>query len=191
MKKLSILFLSALLLYGCNTNEQATESGEVVTADADMTTTDEALTTDDTMTAGNQDIVALASETPSLSTLVQALQAADLVGALQGAGPYTVFAPTNEAFAALPAGTLENLLKPENKQQLIDILTYHVVEGNVKSTDLTNNMAAKTLNGADLKVMLDGSSVKINDANVTTPNVEASNGVVHLIDKVMLPPSGM
>src|SRR5690606_39147456 len=101
-----------------------------------------------------------ASETPSLSTLVQALQAADLVSALQGSGPYTVFAPSNEAFAALPAGTLENLLKPENKQQLIDILTYHVVEGNVKSTDLTNNMSAKTLNGSDLKVMLSGSNVK-------------------------------
>ncbi|MDX5418889.1 MAG: fasciclin domain-containing protein [Hymenobacteraceae bacterium] len=141
------------------------------------------------MTAGSKDIVALASETPSLSTLVQALQAADLVGALQGAGPYTVFAPTNEAFAALPAGTLDNLLKPENKQQLADILKYHVVEGNVKSTDLTNNMSAKTLNGADLKVMLNGSNVKINDANVTMADVAASNGVVHVIDKVILPPS--
>ncbi|MCP2044403.1 fasciclin domain-containing protein [Pontibacter sp. HSC-36F09] len=195
MKKLSILFLSALFLYGCNTNEQATESEEVVTTDTEMTTGDDAMTTDETMatddatTAGSQDIVALASETPSLSTLVQALQAADLVGALQGAGPYTVFAPTNEAFAALPAGTLENLLKPENKQQLVDILTYHVVEGNVKSTDLSNNMSAKTLNSAELKVMLNGSSVKINDANVTMADVEASNGVVHVIDKVMLPPT--
>ncbi|WP_299703614.1 fasciclin domain-containing protein [uncultured Pontibacter sp.] len=155
-------------------------------------TTDDAMTAgSDAMTAGSKDIVALASETPSLSTLVQALQAADLVGALQGAGPYTVFAPTNEAFAALPAGTLENLLKPENKQQLVNILTYHVVEGNVKSTDLTNNMSAKTLNGAELKVMLDGSSVMINEANVSTADVEASNGVVHIIDKVMLPPSEM
>ncbi|GGG14763.1 fasciclin domain-containing protein [Pontibacter amylolyticus] len=189
MKKLSILFLSALFLYGCNTNEQATESEEGVTTDTEMATADETMTTDDAMTAGSKDIVALASETPSLSTLVQALQAADLEGALQGAGPYTVFAPTNEAFAALPAGTLENLLKPENKQQLVDILTYHVVEGNVKSTDLSNGMSAKTLNGADLKVMLNGSSVKINDATVTMPDVAASNGVVHVIDKVMLPPS--
>ncbi|MBD1396352.1 fasciclin domain-containing protein [Pontibacter sp. JH31] len=155
-----------------------------------MMAADDTMNTDDTTMDGPKDIVALASETPSLSTLVQALQAADLVGALQGAGPYTVFAPTNEAFAALPAGTLDNLLKPENKQQLADILKYHVVEGNVKSTDLSNGMSAKTLNGADLKVMLDGSSVKINDANVTMPDVEASNGVVHVIDKVMMPPSG-
>lgn len=195
MKKLSIFFLSALFLYGCNTNEQATESEEGVTTDTDMATadgtmtTDETMATDDAMTAGSKDIVALASETPSLSTLVQALQAADLEGALQGAGPYTVFAPTNEAFAALPAGTLENLLKPENKQQLVDILTYHVVEGNVQSTDLSNGMSAKTLNGADLKVMLNGSSVMINDATVTMPDVAASNGVVHVIDKVILPPS--
>ena len=189
MKKLSIFFFSALLLFGCNTNEQATESTETMTDNTDMMATEDTMTTDDAMTAGSKDIVALASETPSLSTLVQALQAADLVGALQGAGPYTVFAPTNEAFAALPAGTLDNLLKPENKQQLADILKYHVVEGNVKSTDLTNNMSAKTLNGADLKVMLNGSNVMINDANVTMADVAASNGVVHVIDKVILPPS--
>ncbi len=198
MKKLSVFFFSALFLFGCTTDNQTTDSAETVTDDTEMMATEDTMTTDDAMTAGSdamtagsKDIVALASETPSLSTLVQALQAADLVGALQGAGPYTVFAPTNEAFAALPAGTLENLLKPENKQQLVNILTYHVVEGNVKSTDLTNNMSAKTLNGAELKVMLDGSSVMINEANVSTADVEASNGVVHIIDKVMLPPSEM
>ncbi|WP_048922875.1 fasciclin domain-containing protein [Rufibacter radiotolerans] len=147
------------------------------------------MTTDAAAATGTKDIVALASETPSLSTLVQALKAADLVGALQGTGPFTVFAPTNEAFAALPAGTLESLLKPENKQKLIDVLTYHVVEGNVKSTDLTNNMMPKTLNGATLKVMLHTNSVMINDATVTMPNVAATNGVVHVIDKVLLPPS--
>jgi uncharacterized surface protein with fasciclin (FAS1) repeats len=189
MKNLSIFALSALFLFGCNTNEQATESSETMSDDTEMMATDDTMIADDAMATGSRDIVALASETPSLSTLVQALQAADLVGALQANGPYTVFAPTNEAFAALPAGTLENLLKPENKQQLVDILTYHVVEGNVKSTDLSNNMSAPTLNGAELKVMLNGSNVKINDANVTMPNVEASNGVVHVIDKVMLPPT--
>jgi uncharacterized surface protein with fasciclin (FAS1) repeats len=189
MKRLTIFLISALVLYGCNTNEQATESA--VADDTEMMTNDETMTTDETMATQNRDIVAIASETPSLSTLVQALQAADLVGALQGGGPYTVFAPTNEAFAALPAGTLDNLLKPENKQQLVNILTYHVVEGNVKSTDLSNNMEAKTLNGAGVKVLLNGSNVKINDASVTLADVEASNGVVHVIDKVMLPPTGM
>ncbi|MBW7468926.1 fasciclin domain-containing protein [Pontibacter aydingkolensis] len=145
------------------------------------------MATEETMATESPDIVALASNTPSLSTLVQALQAADLAGTLQDGGPYTVFAPSNEAFAALPAGTLDNLLKPENKQQLVDILTYHVLEGNVMAADLSNGMMVKTLNGKDLKVMLDGNSVMINNANVTMPNVEASNGVVHVIDKVILP----
>ncbi len=185
MKNLSIFFFAAFLLFGCNTNEPATDTTEVVADDAEV------MVTEEPMDMAEKDIVALASETPSLSTLVQALQAADLVSALQGGGPYTVFAPTNEAFAALPAGTLENLLKPENKQQLIDILTYHVVEGEVMAADLSNNMMAKTMNGAELKVMLDGSKVMINEANVVMPNVDATNGVVHVIDKVMLPPTGM
>nr|WP_225986626.1 fasciclin domain-containing protein [Rufibacter sp. LB8] len=151
--------------------------------------TDSVTTTDNAMASDAKDIVTLAMETPSLSTLVQAVKAADLVGALQGEGPFTVFAPTNEAFAALPAGTLENLLKPENKQMLVDLLMYHVVEGKVMSTDLTNNMMPKTLNGATAKVMLNGSSVMINDASVTMADVAASNGVVHVIDKVIMPPT--
>lgn len=183
MKKTSIFVFAALLLFGCSTNDQTTDSAEVVTDDT------ETMTTDTDMTTGNQDIVTLASETPSLSTLVQAIQAADLGSTLQGSGPFTVFAPTNEAFAALPAGTLENLLKPENKQQLVDILTYHVTSGNVMAGDLSNDMSVTTVNGADLKVMLSGSNVMINDAGVTTPNVQASNGVVHIVDKVMLPPT--
>ncbi|WP_425568634.1 fasciclin domain-containing protein [Pontibacter saemangeumensis] len=143
------------------------------------------------MTAEAPTIVELASNTPNLSTLVTALQAADLVTAMQGAGPYTVFAPTDEAFAALPAGTLDNLLKPENKQQLVDILTYHVTEGSAMAADLSDGMKVKTLNGKELTVMMEGDKVMLNEATVTTPNVEASNGVVHIIDKVMLPPTGM
>ena len=183
MKKLSTFICAAFLLFGCNNTEPASESSEVVTEDT------ETMATEETMETENPNIVALASNNPSLSTLVQAIQAADLAGTLQEGGPYTVFAPTNEAFAALPAGTLDNLLKPENKQQLVDILTYHVTEGNVMASDLSNGMMVKTLNGKDLKVMLNGNQVMINDATVTMPNVEASNGVVHVVDKVILPPT--
>ena len=99
------------------------------------------------------------------------------------------FAPTDEAFAALPAGTLETLLKPENKDQLVSILTYHVVAGSVKSTDLSNGMTAATVNGAEITVTINDSGVKINDATVTAADIKASNGIVHVIDKVILPPS--
>ncbi len=183
MKQLTFFIFGALMLFGCSSNEKVSENTETTMNES------EAVMDEPAMASDKPDIVALASQTPSLSTLVQALQAADLVSALQGNGPYTVFAPTNDAFAALPAGTLDNLMKPENKQQLIDILTYHVAEGNVKSGDLTNNMMVKTLGGKDLKVMLSGDKVMINDANVTMPNVEASNGVVHVVDKVILPSS--
>ena len=183
MKKLSICICAALLFFGCSSNEQTTETSEVMTAETDATAMEE------TMEAAKPDIVALASNTPSLSTLVKALQAADLAGTLQQGGPYTVFAPTDEAFAALPAGTLDNLLKPENKQQLVDILTYHVTEGSVMAANLSNGMMVNTLNGKQLNVKINGDKVMINEANVTMPNVEASNGVVHVIDKVMLPPN--
>ena len=135
-----------------------------------------------------KDIVALAMETESLSTLVAAVSAGDLVSTLQGEGPFTVFAPTNEAFAALPEGTLETLLKPENKDQLVAILTYHVVAGKVMSTDLSDGMKAKTVNGAEITITTTGGA-KVNGAGVAMADVEASNGVVHVIDQVILPPS--
>lgn len=135
------------------------------------------------------DIVTLAINTEFLSTLVAAVKAGDLVGVLQGDGPFTVFAPTNEAFAALPAGTLDNLLKPENKATLISILTYHVVAGKVKSTDLSNGMKAATVNGADVSVTINDMGVMINGAKVIAADIEASNGIVHVIDKVILPPT--
>lgn len=134
------------------------------------------------------DIVDLAIGTESLSTLVAALKAADLVSTLQGDGPFTVFAPTNDAFAALPAGTLENLLKPENKDQLVAILTYHVVSGKVMSTDLSDGMKAPTVNGAEITITTTGGA-KVNGVNVVMADVEASNGVVHVIDAVILPPT--
>ena len=135
-----------------------------------------------------KNIVELAVGSESLSTLVAAVKAGGLVETLSGEGPFTVFAPTNEAFAALPAGTLESLLKPENKDQLISILTYHVVSGKVMSSDLSDGQKASTVQGADIIIDLkDG--VKINDANVVGADVKASNGVVHIIDKVILPPA--
>jgi uncharacterized surface protein with fasciclin (FAS1) repeats len=131
-------------------------------------------------------IVDLAVGTPDLSTLVTALKAGDLVKTLSGPGPFTVFAPTNEAFAKLPQATLKHLLEAKNKQELVDILTYHVVSGRVLSTDLRNDEDIKTLEGASVKVHLKDSGVYINDAQVTTANVVASNGVVHIIDSVLL-----
>ncbi len=134
------------------------------------------------------DIVDLAVSTEFLSTLVAAVQAGDLVETLKSDGPFTVFAPTNEAFAALPEGTLEDLLKPENKDQLIQILTYHVVAGEVKSTDLKDGMKAKTVQGSDIMIKLSKKGAKINDATVKTADIMAANGVVHVIDQVILPP---
>lgn len=136
----------------------------------------------------SKDIVGLAAGNENLSTLVTAVKAAGLVETLQGSGPFTVFAPTNEAFAALPAGTLESLLKPENKAKLVSVLTYHVIGAKVMSTDLSNGQKAKTVEGEDVKVSIGTKGVMINDAKVVAADVAASNGVVHVIDKVILPP---
>ena len=132
-------------------------------------------------------IVDLAVATPDLSTLVAALKAADLVGTLSGKGPFTVFAPTNEAFAALPAGVLADLLKPENKAQLVDILTYHVAAGDVHAKDLHDMEMIKTVEGKSVTARISGSSVYINSAKVVTADVDASNGVVHIVDGVLMP----
>lgn len=121
------------------------------------------------------------------TTLVAAVQAAGLVETLSGEGPFTVFAPTDEAFAALPEGTVESLLLPENRDQLVSILTYHVVPGAVMSTDLTDDMMAATVEGSDIMIDLD-SGVMVNDATVIAADIEASNGVIHVIDAVIMPP---
>ena len=133
------------------------------------------------------DIVDTAVDAGSFTTLVAAVKAADLVDTLKGEGPFTVFAPTDEAFAALPAGTVDDLLKPENKDKLVAVLTYHVVPGKVMSTDLTDGMMAKTVEGADITIDLDN-GVMVNDAKVVTADIAADNGVIHVIDKVILPP---
>ncbi|MEM9697156.1 MAG: fasciclin domain-containing protein [Pseudomonadota bacterium] len=136
----------------------------------------------------SKDIVDTASAAGSFSTLLAAAEAAGLVDTLKSDGPFTVFAPTDEAFAALPEGTVENLLKPENKDQLAAILTYHVISGKVMSTDLQDDMEAKTVQGASVTIDLDN-GVMVEDASVVTADVEASNGVIHIIDKVILPSS--
>jgi uncharacterized surface protein with fasciclin (FAS1) repeats len=136
-----------------------------------------------------QGIVDIAVGNPDFSTLVAAVTAAGLVDALSGDGPLTVFAPTNDAFAALPEGTVETLLLPENIDALTGILTYHVVAAEVLSTDLVNG-DVETLNGASVTVNLDD-GVKINDSNVIIPDIIACNGVIHVIDAVLLPPMDM
>jgi len=132
------------------------------------------------------DIVAVASGAGSFNTLVAAVKAAGLVETLQGTGPFTVFAPTDEAFAKLPKGTVEDLLKPENKQKLVAILTYHVVPGKVMASDV-KTMQAKTVNGKELSIVVAGGKVTVDKANVVKTDVAAKNGVIHVIDTVVLP----
>ncbi len=137
--------------------------------------------------AADKDIVDIAVEAGSFNTLVKAVQAAGLVDALKGDGPFTVFAPTDEAFAKVPAETLAALLKPENKAQLQAVLTYHVVSGKVMAADVVKLTEAKTLNGQSAQVMVHSGSVMVDNANVVKTDIEASNGVIHVIDAVILP----
>ncbi len=134
-----------------------------------------------------QDIVDTAAAAGSFKTLAKALQAADLVATLKGAGPFTVFAPTDQAFASLPAGTLENLLKPENKAKLQRILTYHVVPGKVMAADVVKLQSAKAVSGDTLRIATRNSGVTVDNANVVKTDIAATNGVIHVIDAVMLP----
>jgi uncharacterized surface protein with fasciclin (FAS1) repeats len=133
-----------------------------------------------------KDIVDVASAAGSFQTLTTALDAAGLVDTLKGDGPFTVFAPTDEAFAKLPAGTIESLLKPENKDELIAILTYHVVAGEVMAADVVKLSEAATVNGKDLTIKVESSKVRVDQATVLKTDIAASNGVIHVIDTVML-----
>ena len=138
-------------------------------------------------TAKANDIVDVAASKDQFSTLVAAIQAAGLVDTLKSDGPFTVFAPTNDAFAALPEGTVENLLKPENKKQLIAVLTYHVVPGKVMSGDIAGKTAAvKTVQGSEISIDATA-GVKVDNASVTAADIVTSNGVIHVIDMVVLP----
>jgi uncharacterized surface protein with fasciclin (FAS1) repeats len=138
---------------------------------------------------GSENLVALAAANGSFKTLTAALKAADLTATLEGTGPFTIFAPNDQAFAALPQEALQELLKPENKALLVKILTYHVVPGKVTSTDLKSG-AVKSVEGGSINVKIDAATgVSLNDeAKVVQPDIQASNGVIHVIDKVILPP---
>lgn len=176
-KLIAIAAVSALVLGACGSDDEATEdTAAEVTED---TMAEEAMPVE----AG--DIVAVASGNPDFSTLVAAVAAAGLVETLQSEGPFTVFAPTNAAFDALPEGLLEKLLLPENVGVLTSILTYHVVAGKVMSTDVTAG-DVPSVEGSTIAVTTDG-GVKVNGANVVAVDVAASNGVIHVIDTVMLP----
>ena len=146
-----------------------------------------------TANAGNyghkasMNIVETASSSGSFNTLVAAVKAAGLSDTLQGDGPFTVFAPTDEAFAKLPAGTVENLLLPENKDQLVAILTYHVVAGKVTSAQVVKLNSATTVNGQDVQISVKNGMVTVDGATVAAVDVMASNGVIHVIDEVILP----
>ena len=136
---------------------------------------------------GSKDIVDTAVAAGQFNTLAKALQAAGLVETLKGKGPFTVFAPTDDAFAKLPAGTLDDLLKPENKEKLKSILLYHVVSGKVTAAQVKKMKSAKTVNGQEVTIMVHDGNVMVNDAKVVKADVMASNGVIHVIDSVLLP----
>lgn len=172
------LTASLLVLAACGGDDEDTTATTVAAA-ADTTTA----ATDTPPATG--DIVAVASANPDFSTLVAAVSAAGLVETLQGTGPFTVFAPTNDAFAALPEGLVDALLLPENKDTLVKILTYHVLPAKVMAADVAAGQVT-TVEGGSLTITTDG-GVKIFDANVIAADVEASNGVIHVIDQVLVP----
>jgi uncharacterized surface protein with fasciclin (FAS1) repeats len=191
LKALSAAALAGTLaLAACgddgNDDESTATTAEAAIAEA-ATAATEAMASETTAATDQPgDIVAVASSTEGFSTLVAAVSAAGLVETLQGPGPFTVFAPTDEAFAALPAGTLDALLLPENSEVLTKILTYHVVSGEVLAADVTAGDVA-TVEGQAITVSTDG-GVRVNDSNVIATDVMASNGVIHVIDAVLLPP---
>ena len=147
-----------------------------------------ALLTSGTATqAQNRNIVETAVAAGSFTTLAKALEAAGLVETLQGPGPFTVFAPTDEAFAKLPSGTLDNLLKPENKAELRRILTYHVVPGRVMAADVVKLQSASAVSGDTIRIRAHGAGVTVDDTRVVKTDIAATNGVIHVIDAVLLP----
>lgn len=178
---LMIAAISTTTLVACNGGETAKEESptEVVTEDTTKVET--------AVAPESKDVVDIAIGSTDHTTLVTAVTTAGLVETLKGAGPFTIFAPTNAAFSALPAGTVEGLLKPESKASLTNILKYHVVAGAVKAADLKDGQKVKTLQGEELTVTIKDGKVMINGANVTAADLTGTNGVVHVIDAVLLP----
>ena len=173
-----------LTLTACNSNKTAEENADSMAMDS--TSMQDSMMEEGVMVPSNN-VVENAIASADHTTLVAAVKAAGLVETLSGTGPFTVFAPTNDAFAALPAGTVDNLLKPENKADLSGVLTYHVVAGSVKAADLTDGMELTTVQGGKLKVSIKDGTVMINGAKVTLADAISSNGVTHVIDAVLLP----
>ena len=172
---------SVFTLMACNSE---TSTAAETTTEAPATDVVEAETMNP---AASQDVVDIAIGSPDHTTLVAAVTAAGLVETLKGAGPFTIFAPTNAAFNALPAGAVDGLLKPESKDKLTGVLTYHVVAGAVKAADLTDGQKVKTLQGEELTVSIKEGKVMINGANVTAADLTGTNGVVHVVDAVLMP----
>ncbi len=181
---LAVSVSTAVIMSSCGSGEQTTETtGDTTTKTETSVATDTPATTP----AVPATVVDIAVGSADHTTLVAAVKAAGLVETLSGAGPFTVFAPTNAAFDKLPKGTVENLLKPEKKADLTSILTYHVVAGNFKAADLKDGQMVKTVNGKELKVTIKDGKVMIDGAVVTAADLSAGNGTVHVIDAVVLP----
>lgn len=184
---------SVLMLTACNDGEKKTEVSttstdtSAVVAETPKKTEEAGVMVGGANMVPSKNIVENAAGSADHTTLVAAVKAADLATTLSGAGPFTVFAPTNAAFAALPAGAVDNLLKPEMKKDLTGVLTYHVVAGALKAADLKDGMKLKTVQGQELKVSVKDGKVMINGANVTIADVVSSNGVTHVIDAVLMP----
>lgn len=183
MKTLSLALLSVALLGGCMT------SGRTMDDDGMNMPMDQSqgVMVGGAMMLPTNNLVVNAAQASTLTTLVTAVTAADLAGTLSGPGPFTVFAPPNSAFDALPAGTVATLTQPANKAQLTSILTYHVVPGRLMAADLRDGQVLTTVNGATLTVHRMGNTVMVGDATVTQADVTASNGVAHVINKVLMP----
>lgn len=194
MKKIfSIAVISAMLFTACNdstsTTDTTKDSTNAMAADTSskMNNEEQGVMVGGAKMVASKNIVENAAGSSDHTTLVSAVKAAGLAETLSGTGPFTVFAPTNEAFDKLPAGTVENLLKPEMKKDLTTILTYHVVPGKLMSSDLKDGQKLKTVQGDELTVSIKDGKVMINGANVTIADVVSSNGVTHVIDGVLTP----
>jgi uncharacterized surface protein with fasciclin (FAS1) repeats len=189
MKKMLLmltLICSAAFIVGCGSGETKSDKTKKE-GDKKVAAKDDKKEAAGEEKAELKDIVDTAVAAGGFGTLVAAVKAADLVETLKGKGPFTVFAPTDEAFKKLPAGTLESLLKPENKGKLAGILTYHVVSGKVMAADVVSLKSAKTVQGGEVAIVVDGDKVSVDGAAVTATDIQCSNGVIHVIDTVILP----
>ena len=181
----------SLMAAGCGQTKDETQTSTNNTATQPVAQQEQGVMVGGALMVPSKNIVENAANANNVTTLVAAVKAAGLAATLSGPGPFTVFGPNNNAFAKLPAGTVDNLLKPENKAMLVDILTYHVVPGALKIADLQDGQMLTTVEGKQLKVTKSGNTVTVNGANVETSDVISSNGVTHVIDAVMLPPTGV